>query len=745
MNENEIVDIKWDVPLPENVYLPNGRFDRDVLNDSIPFFDCELSYELTKYRPIDETRGLDFNPEWFNEAGRMFDSQKKFNNFLPTSRACRDFWKEQLIRCEDGYEVNGYRLTGDNYFFINFYTMLDTDMDKAGRAREDIRPKFFAKQYEFFHYIEMCEYLGKDVISFKARGVGFSEIVASLAVRLYTTARGSFSIVSAHTEGLMAKTVKKMWKQLDWLNQNTQTGMKRVRGKIDQEYWKRASMVKSGSSADEFGPMSEIQGVTADKANKLRGDRVSRLIFEEAGSDPILKEKYTQSEALVAFAGVRIGTRVVIGTGGDKGPYLKGLQDMYLNPRAYSGLPYKHNYTETGETVYTGFFIPAHCFRFDTVDHRGVCDRVLAKAKYEKQRAAYGDDIQGLRIHKAEFCFYAEEALILQGQNDFNQAGLAQQAAEIKIHKTVKRPKRGMFFPVYGAGKTSMRNLQGVTFQENPDGFVEIGEMPILDVDKKAMRNLYVAGIDSIDHGSEDSVVGENGSKFAIVVKKRAFGNSGNYYVAKYMDRPKDVRTAYAQGLMMMWFYNCKGNLEDTKISFRAWLRNIGLDKRFLMRRPNYALDHQPGMRKRTQTLWGTPGSEKMIRHGLNLVKEFTYDASHTIVFLDVIEQLLKYSYEAKTDFDLVAAMGLCEIADEDMYNLRPVDESATKKKIWQDVGYYTDSNGVRRYGTVPSKQTMTVRFNTNFANAHGLEDRPANNFIPDDIENDYEIVDIES
>lgn len=31
-----------------------------ALNDEVPFFDSELSYELTGYRPINETRGLKF-------------------------------------------------------------------------------------------------------------------------------------------------------------------------------------------------------------------------------------------------------------------------------------------------------------------------------------------------------------------------------------------------------------------------------------------------------------------------------------------------------------------------------------------------------------------------------------------------------------------------------------------------------------------------------------------------------------
>jgi hypothetical protein len=31
-------------------------------NDDVKFFDPELSYYITKYRPINKTKGLDFDP-----------------------------------------------------------------------------------------------------------------------------------------------------------------------------------------------------------------------------------------------------------------------------------------------------------------------------------------------------------------------------------------------------------------------------------------------------------------------------------------------------------------------------------------------------------------------------------------------------------------------------------------------------------------------------------------------------------
>ena len=54
--------------------------------------------------------------------------------------------------------VNGYTITGDHYFFLNFYQLMDlTSAKKAGSSRLYDFPKFFVGQYEFFHYFELCK------------------------------------------------------------------------------------------------------------------------------------------------------------------------------------------------------------------------------------------------------------------------------------------------------------------------------------------------------------------------------------------------------------------------------------------------------------------------------------------------------------------------------------------------------------------------------------------------------------
>ncbi len=165
--EQEIKDI-----IVEEKQKRKGEWDVK-LEDPILFFDSNLSYELTGYKPITEDKALDFRPEWFTETGETFKRTGHYCQFPANSKAYADFWNEQYRRCRDGMTVNGYTITGDNYFFLNFYQLMDlTSATKAGEGRVYDFPRFFVKQYEYFHYIELCKRLRLNAIGLKARGVG---------------------------------------------------------------------------------------------------------------------------------------------------------------------------------------------------------------------------------------------------------------------------------------------------------------------------------------------------------------------------------------------------------------------------------------------------------------------------------------------------------------------------------------------------------------------------------------------
>ena len=86
------------------------------------------------------------------EAARIYTETGHYTEYPAGSKMYNDFWTEQYRRCKEGYTVGEYRITGDHYFFINFYRMETiNEGTRGGGGRTQRFPSFLAKQYEFFH------------------------------------------------------------------------------------------------------------------------------------------------------------------------------------------------------------------------------------------------------------------------------------------------------------------------------------------------------------------------------------------------------------------------------------------------------------------------------------------------------------------------------------------------------------------------------------------------------------------
>lgn len=1019
-----------------------------VIEDNVDFFDPECSYELTGYKPITETKGLDFNPEWFTEAAMLYEATGKYTEYPQGTKPYNDYWSEQYTRCKEGYTVNGYRITGDHYFFLNFYRMQTIVEGRvAGKGRDEKFPSFFSKQYEFFHYVEMAEKLHKDVALLKARGLGMSEVVASLLVRPYTTNRGYKGLLTAPDEAKLKNTRKKCWKQLNWLDMNTGGGMRHLRQKVNNDDTKRATKVNK--EGVEFGWGSEIDTVIADSSDKIRGDRLDRIIFEECfdpnteiimadsslrkisdvmvgdfvlgidgkpkeviktcsgeddmylihqwqgidyivnskhilyldrrtkgladsrlmlitpteylnlckthkkttfgisttginglnnfeldpyyfglwlgdgyskspnriiinnhdveirdyvinyfssfntgevrsvkdstdgcliyylhddkwknplinqykkfgllfnksipiqvfqssldyklkvlaglidtdgyisgnpslggasyqiamsrkdlilqikrlaescgfkchyhyrkrknswlrlnrsnhveftheyrvtikgeltripvqlarkkvnfsrvttvnstridvtpigkglyygitlksyglesdnlfflsdytivhncGSNKILTDSWIKSNALVELGGEHFGSRICLGTGGDD-MALEGLSKIFSNPEAYNVLPYKNYDTEDGETAITAFFIPAHKFSLkkDFLDSRGVTDSKRFREFYEQERKKMSG--QDLLNYCAEHCFHSQEALLKQGNSIFDTIAIADRLTQLRVQKIGVKPQ--VVDLQWDCPNADINPRNKVKMIPNQFGKVKIFEPPIRDDDGNPYKNLYIAGIDSIDQGTGDSSTQSDVSDFCIVIKKRVHGSSMPNYVAIYKDRPKDIVTAYENAMKLLIMYNCKAMLEHTKISIIMHFRSKKMDK-LLMQRPKSTLSD---IRKGNSTMIGYPATETYLKHGLDLINTFVNESCYSIQIDEMLEQLLKYSWENKRKFDIIAAMIAAELGDEDLMGFTPKVSNAIANE-WRDFGWYVDTYGNKRYGIIP-------------------------------------------
>lgn len=628
--------------------IDNIRWDYGP-DDEIEYFDIEKSYYITKYRPINETSGLDFKPEWFRQDAIRKQSYGKYSNTIYGSRKYKEYWDEQKRRCIEGYEINGYRITGDNYFFLNFYNLKTSSVETINQSYGF--PEFLVFQYEYFHYVEMCALLGKDVSVLKSRGIGFSEMASAFSANPYTMIPNYRVLVTAFSKNHLDPTLLKMWFQLDWLNDNTEGAFRRVRMVINTKTHKRAS--KKNKDLSESGHMAEIEGMIVDEPDKLRGDRVQKLIYEEAGADPNLIKKWVKGEALIhVLGGKRVGMRVAFGTGGSsRADSMEGLKKMTTDPQAYNILPVKHNFTQDGSYVITGLFIPAYRVVYSLINERGFCDRQAAIAYYNKERALRAGDPKDLIDYQAEYCFTIEEALIQKEGTLFPREELAEQLTALDIYKTVSLPVRG-----YLTWERKDGDYTGnVLWRNDPQGNIILSEHPIKGEHGSGYSNLYVGGIDSIDIGMKDSATTDQSklSDFCIVIKKRVLGLDDPKYVAMYKDRPRDPREAYENAAKLLVYFGAKAVLESTRTAILTYFR----DKKYmhlLMKRPRATLND---VTKSNANMYGAPSNEKTINHSRELVYNFCLDYAYTINIREMLDQLLNYTDETKKKYDIVASM----------------------------------------------------------------------------------------
>ena len=700
-----------------------------IKEDPIEFFDSTKSYELTGYRPINDTEGLDFDPNWFTEIRDTFKRTGHYCSYPRNSKAYADFWDQEYIRCMDGMTVNDYTITGDHYFFLNYYQLMDlTSASKAAEGRIYDFPKFFVAQYEFFHYIELCKRLRKNAVLMKARGVGFSEMDAAIAANMYNCRENSVTVLAAHQDGYVSKTLDKVWRALSFMNDYTDGGFFKLSQVSNTQYLKKASHYKMVDGQKiETGWMSQIQGIVADKPNKIRGDRTDLLMYEEFGSWPNSTKAFIQGDALVGIQGQKFGIKIAGGTGGDSGAALEGLRDIYYNPEVYDILPFKHHYTNSGEEALTGYFIPAFTVvnTPECMDSRGYTNPDKGREYYDRERAKKTKDPKALITYSAEYCYNAEEAFSLEGDNKFNKVNIAEQITQIRVLKKCPHIDVGNLEYIFKNSQHIKENITGFQWKSNPNGKIKILEHPVWTLPPEKdpisgniikeqvgeIRGLYVIGIDGIDIGaSQTSEYTKDPSDFCLVVKKRVFGMDEPKYVAIYKDRPNDIRDAYKTAIKLAQYYNAMINIEATRMSLVNWAR----DHKYLnyfMKRPRATLTD---VARGTSKQYGTPATAAIIAHQTDLIADYINDYCYTIWFEEMLDELNRYTDEHKRKFDIVAAMAMAELADEELTGLVP-KQIKQEDDTWDDIGFYVDEKGHRRWGVIPKTYKPEINVNMKF------------------------------
>lgn len=384
---------------------------------------------------------------------------------------------------------------------------------------------------------------------------------------------------------------------------------------------------------------------------------------------------------------------------------------MFYNPEGYNFLPYKHNYTKDASYVFTAFFIPAFTFVAETgyIDERGVTNTQKAKEYYLANRQKLLGNPKEHLIECAEFCFTPDDALALEGENQFNTVLLSEQLANIQLHKVGPHIDVGQLEYNFTNNVHQEESIESVRFIPNNNGKIKILEHPIKGENGQVPKNLYIAGIDGIDMGGEDtSDKTVDPSDFCVVVMKRTYGLDEPKIVCYYRDRPKTLREAHMNCLKILQYYDCQAVLESTRMSTLQFFREKHKENRHLMRRPRSCQSDIQGGRSKQ---FGAPATEVVIRHQLDLIAQYIEDYCHNIWFVEILEEAIKYSYENKRKFDIIAAWGMCMLGDEELMGILPKEVDSPSNQL-RPFGYWVDERGIRHKGVIPNNQDIVPKFN---------------------------------
>lgn len=539
------------------------------------------------------------NTRQFSEAAIDWLRNKGHYTLAPVgSREYVEYWDMQESRCMNGFKCADLWIPGRHYFYLNFTPILkvaDAQLirilaearDKRGKISPTTAekvlefPRFYEIDYEWYRYKHIAWHGGKfrgiyspgaqHLCCAKARNAGFSYKEASDGVYNYNFIPDSKSYYFAGIEQYLNKDgiLNKVEGMLDFINANIPE-WKQNRMKKCTTMHQVASYIDNAGAT--MGNNAEILGIVVDNPNKTRGKRGRKIVFEEGGSFKRLKEALAVSRGSIEDGGVTVGQISLFGTGGEEGPHIEGLEDIFTQPEIYNMLAFPNIWEDGFQDTTCGYFVPATKTNLIYMDVEGNID-LEGAMEFEQARRKLKEgakDTKELDRVKAEYPIYPSEVFQRMMRNPFNTAEIDRQIRRIETNTGIKAILR------YGelVHKTSEEG-GGLEFliktkhdaepvedyphdqRKSLEGCVTVVERPYLDMNAKTPEGIYQIVFDPFYKEESEDLT----SLFACYVMKQ-YNNidtvNENMAVAWAVMRPKDINRCYQVMFDLAEWYNCQ-------------------------------------------------------------------------------------------------------------------------------------------------------------------------------------------
>lgn len=589
------------------------------------------------------------NSKAFSEVGRNFIEKGYYCPDPWGSPAWYDFWDRESDRCEFGYKIGKWGITGAHYFYLNYVMIEKIDVVNAvGRVAKKIQglPDFWDGDYEYFWVREIArdgvlvctgatdkelaafekktskqklkelkrrlniigfrhfklviseENLlgGKDLIIGKARRRGFSYKNSSIGSRNFFLLPSKLTMYMAYEKKYLYPGIKTIFGKTKHIinHVNANTAWRMPSDEINKQNHIKASYIEYvGGQPMTKGMLSEIEAISfKDNPDAGRGADAYDIVGEEVGAWGTpggLKKTIAAMRSSTEGGIYKVGMMTLFGTSGDIEGGTADFADLFSRPGANNFLKF-YDVWGDNPNVEEGFFFPKHLNTEGFYDEQGNSDTKGAKKQeLEKRLKLIKGGATSIEIAKRmqEEPLNSQEAFAMISLNKFPVVELNKRLRYLKATNLHMTMSTPVTLEYVDANKDKVKARPILSGKANP--IMSLKDLPL---DPSGEVVIYEHPITNPPPGlykiGYDPVMHDDGTSLVSIVVYKSYHRGSRYYstiVAEYIGRRSSPEDIDELALKLSILYN-------TKVMFE---NNVpGTKNYFLKRKKLHRLALQP-------------------------------------------------------------------------------------------------------------------------------------------------------
>lgn len=535
--------------------------------------------------------------DYFRPAALHFKEYGNYTELRPNPNPNSEYGKwirEEIRRCYEGYvrESDGMWVTGDEYFFLNYWPIAQTKLN--GESKKGERVIDFPEVWEGInlrcHYIEQAingglydPNGGNNGCEISSRGKAKSYLMSAMIGKRFVLGE-SFQVnklvkcmATAYQKQYLNSDgiLNKFQAGIDFLAVNTQFPKKRIKSSLQDMSWVMGYY--DLDTGTQRGTLNEVIGVSAkDDISKVRGKRLNLIVVEEFGSFRNVLQLYNILIPSIQEGNISFGTLYLIGTAGDDESDFQGAQEIVYNPKGYRMYALPNVFDKEGQSKpYITFFFPGYMNRKGCYDENGNSDvtKAILEILVDRYRVKYNSsDINSITKTIAEIPITPQEAILRTRGNLFPITEITQRLTEIDSNPSfyddvyvgdLVLNSRGEVEFIMNKSLTPIRDFP--TKDNTVEGALEIYEMP-QKINDKVPYERYIASLDNYENDQAESM--SLGSMFVLDLWT-------DRIVAEYTGRPMFADDLNEKFRLLCMFYNARGLIENNKKNTFAYFSRM--------------------------------------------------------------------------------------------------------------------------------------------------------------------------